>query len=250
MALLTLDRVTLGYENLIAAQDISAQVEVGDYLVVVGENGSGKSTLVKGMLGLLAPWKGAIIMGDGLKKSEIGYMPQQTAAQRDFPASVGEVVLSGCLNRRGLKPFYGRKEKERADQAMALLSIQDLKNHCYRELSGGQQQRALLARALCATEKLLLLDEPTAGLDPMASQELYAIIRRLNREKGVAIVMVSHDVNAALNDARKVLCMHRTLAFFGSVAEYIKSDCGRFWRGGAGEEGCGCEAAERAGQTL
>ena len=253
MALLTLDHVTLGYENLIAAQDISAQVDVGDYLVVVGENGSGKSTLVKGMLGLLTPRKGTISMGDGLKKNQIGYMPQQTAAQRDFPASVGEVVLSGCLNRRGLKPFYGRAEKERAEQAMGLLSIQDLKNHCYRELSGGQQQRVLLARALCATEKLLLLDEPTAGLDPLASQELYAIIRSLNRRRGVAIVMVSHDVNAALNDARKVLCMHRTLAFFGSVEEYIKSDCGRFWRGGGhaeeeswvrdggqGDAPCGC----------
>lgn len=236
MPLLTLDRVTLGYESLIAAQDISATVDVGDYVVVVGENGSGKSTLIKGMLGLLRPRKGEITMGDGLKKSQIGYMPQQTAAQRDFPASVGEVVLSGCLNSRGLKPFYGRKEKERAREAMALLSIENLEAHCYRELSGGQQQRALLARALCATEKLLLLDEPTAGLDPMASQELYAIIRSLNRQRGVAIVMVSHDVNAALNDARKVLCMHRTLAFFGSVEEYIKSDCGRFWKEGCRHE--------------
>ena len=236
MPLLTLDRVTLGYESLIAAQDISATVDVGDYVVVVGENGSGKSTLIKGMLGLIRPRKGAISMGDGLKKNQIGYMPQQTAAQRDFPASVGEVVLSGCLNSRGLKPFYGRKEKERAQEAMRLLSIEDLQEICYRELSGGQQQRALLARALCATEKLLLLDEPTAGLDPMASQELYAIIRRLNKQRGVAIVMVSHDVNAALNDARKVLCMHRTLAFFGSVEEYVKSDCGRFWKEGCHHE--------------
>ena len=166
MALLTLDHVTLGYENLIAAQDISAQVDVGDYLVVVGENGSGKSTLVKGMLGLLTPRKGTISMGDGLKKNQIGYMPQQTAAQRDFPASVGEVVLSGCLNRRGLKPFYGRAEKERAEQAMGLLSIQDLKNHCYRELSGGQQQWVLLARALCATDNCSCWTSPPPGWTP------------------------------------------------------------------------------------
>ena len=232
MALLTLNHVTLGYENLIAAKDISAQIDAGDYVVVVGENGSGKSTLIKGMLGLIQPRAGEIIMSDGLKKSEIGYMPQQTAVQRDFPASVKEVVLSGCLNRRGMRPFYTRKERLRAEESLDRLGATALRKACYRELSGGQQQRVLLARALCATEKLMLLDEPTAGLDPLASEELYTIIRQLNRELGVAVVMVSHDVNAALADARKVLCMHKTLAFFGSVDEYIHSDCGRFWKGG------------------
>lgn len=238
MALLELSHVTLGYENLVAARDVSAKVDPGDYLVVVGENGSGKSTLVKGMLGLVKPRAGRITLGEGLKKSQIGYMPQQTKAQRDFPASVWEVVLSGCLNRRGMRPFYSQKEKTRASSAMERMGIVDLQNRCYRALSGGQQQRVLLARAVCATEKLLLLDEPTAGLDPLASEELYAIIRELNREMGVAIVMVSHDVNAALTDAKNVLCMHRDMAFYGTVEAYVQSDCGRFWRGGAHHD-CG-----------
>lgn len=236
MALLKLEGVSLGYEHLIAAQDVSLSIEAGEYLVVVGENGSGKSTLIKGMLGLLHPRKGKVLMGEGLKKNQIGYMPQQSAMQRDFPASVYEVVLSGCLNRCGLKPFYGGRARTRAQYAMERLGIRALKDECYRELSGGQQQRVLLARALCATEKLLLLDEPTAGLDPMASQELYNLIRSLN-EEGVAIVMVSHDVGAALHDANRVLCMHKTVSFVGTVEEYMKSDCGRFlW--GCREEGC------------
>lgn len=234
MALLTLSRVTLGYENLIAVEDVSAEIDEGDYVAVVGENGSGKSTLIKGMLGLIHPRAGEIRMSDGLARSEIGYMPQQTALQRDFPASVSEVVLSGCLNRRGLRPFYNGAEKARARQAMEQLGITRLAGACYRELSGGQQQRVLLARALCATKKLVLLDEPTAGLDPLASQELYDIIRRLNRELGVAVVMVSHDLNASLHEANKVLCLHRTLAFFGSVEDYVKYDCGRLWKGGEG----------------
>ncbi|MEG2858331.1 MAG: metal ABC transporter ATP-binding protein [Clostridia bacterium] len=233
MALLTLKNVTLGYENLVAVENVTFRIDEGDYVVVVGENGSGKSTLIKGMLGLIKPRQGEILMGDGLKRSQIGYMPQQTQAQRDFPASVTEVVVSGCLNRRGFKPFYGKGEKARAAHAMQTLGIANLAHVPYRELSGGQQQRVLLARALCATEKMLLLDEPTAGLDPIASQELYAIIRGLNRDTGVAIVMVSHDVGAALDDARTVLCMHRTMAFFGTVEAYIESDCGRFWKGGA-----------------
>lgn len=238
MALLSLRHVTLGYENLIAAEDVTASIDAGDYVVVVGENGSGKSTLVKGMLGLIRPRAGEIVMADGLKKSEIGYMPQQTAIQRDFPASVMEVVLSGCLNRRGVRPYYSRAERARARDALERLGALDLAGACYRELSGGQQQRVRLARALCATEKLLLLDEPTAGLDPMASAEMYGVIRALNRDLGVAIVMVSHDVNAALGDANKVLCMHKTLAFFGSVEEYVHSDCGRFWKGGDAHAGC------------
>ena len=231
MALLTLEHVTLGYERLVAVENVSAKVDTGDYLVVVGENGSGKSTLIKGMLSLIKPMSGTIRLSEGLKKSEIGYMPQQTQMQKDFPASVYEVVLSGCLNRRGHRPFYAASEKKRANEAMETLDIVTLRNRSYRELSGGQQQRVRLARALCATTKLLLLDEPTAGLDPIASQELYAVIRHLNHALGVAIVMVSHDVNAALDDARSVLCLHRTMAFFGTVEEYVQSDCGRFWKG-------------------
>lgn len=232
MALLTLDHATFGYEGMIAAENVHADVEIGDYLVVIGENGSGKSTLIKGMLGLIRPISGSVSLGDGLRKNEIGYMPQKTQAQRDFPASVLEVVRSGCLNRRGSRPYYTKREKSVCEAAMDRLDVLPLKNRPYPELSGGQQQRVLLARALCATEKLLLLDEPTAGLDPMATQSLYEVIRSINQETGVAIIMVSHDVNAALADAKKVLCMHRDVAFYGSVHEYFESDCGRFLLGG------------------
>ena len=166
MALITCKDLTLGYENTRVAEHLSFTVPEGAYLCIVGENGSGKSTLMKTLLGLRAPLAGIIAFGDGLRKNEIGYLPQQTPIQRDFPASVQEVVLSGCLSRCGLRPFYTREEKALAAQNMARLGITDLARRCYRELSGGQQQRALLARALCATRKLLLLDEPVAGLDP------------------------------------------------------------------------------------
>ena len=232
MALLSLNHVTMGYENVTAVEDVTVSFEKGDYAVIVGENGSGKSTLIKGMLGLVKPRAGTIEAGDGLKQTEIGYLPQQTAAQKDFPASVREVVLSGCLNRRGFFPFYTKEDKARADAAMERFAITNLQKKSYRDLSGGQQQRVLLARALCATERLLLLDEPVTGLDPHAAGKLYAIIRDLNREKGVCIVMVSHDVTGALRDANKILCMHeRKMAFSGTAEEYIEKHCGDLFQG-------------------
>jgi len=232
MALMTLTDVSMSYENLLAVEHVSASVEPGDYVVVVGENGSGKSTLIKGMLGLMGLRSGSIRFGDGLRQTEIGYLPQQTKAQRDFPASVREVVLSGRLNRRGLLPGYSRRDREAALEQMRRLSIDSLGRTPYAELSGGQQQRVLLARALCATEKLLLLDEPEAGLDPVATAELYALIRRLNRERGVAIFMVSHDLENALRDANKVLCMHQTMAFFGTKEDFFNTHYGVHLMGG------------------
>lgn len=232
MALLTLKNVTMAYENTVAVENVSAEIFPGDYVAVVGENGSGKSTLIKGMLGLMRPRSGLITMGDGLRLNEIGYLPQQTAAQKDFPASVGEVALSGCLNRRGLRPFYSAREREICARQLRLLGIEKLRGKSYRDLSGGQQQRVLLARALCATRKLLLLDEPATGLDPMAAAELYALICRLNREEGISVIMVSHDIASALRDANKILCMHRTLAFFGPTEEFEKSRYGMLLMGG------------------
>lgn len=220
MALLTLTDVCMSYENTLAVEHVSAQIESGDYVVVVGENGSGKSTLMKGILGLMALKSGSIRFGDGLKQTGVGYLPQQTAAQRDFPASAFEVVLSGCSNRNGGRIFYAKQDRIRALEQMKRLGIQALRRKCYGELSGGQQQRVLLARALCATERLLLLDEPMAGLDPIGTAELYQQIHRLNRELGVAVIMVSHDIGGALKDATKVLCMHQTMAFFGSVEDF------------------------------
>ena len=181
--LLKCEHADFGYENQDAVVDANLEVKTGDYICIVGENGSGKSTLMKGILGLLKPTSGKITVSDELKKAGIGYLPQQTAAQKDFPATVREVVLSGCLGKRGNRPFYSKKERELADYNMHRLGITDLRKQCYRELSGGQQQRTLIARALCATDKLLVLDEPITGLDPSAIQDFYHMIKKLNREE-------------------------------------------------------------------
>lgn len=220
MALIAMKDVTIAFEGSVAVDRVSFQVDLGDYLVVVGENGSGKSTLMRAMLGLVKPRSGRIVYGDGLVKNRIGYLPQQTAAQRDFPASVEEVVLSGCVNRMGTRFFYNRSDRDKARSNMALLDVERLRKKSYRTLSGGQQQRVLLARALCATEAMLLLDEPVTGLDPAAAAEFYDVIRVLNRDHGVTVVMVSHDLSGATRDANKVLVMNRGMDFIGGVDEY------------------------------
>ena len=188
------EHTDFGYENHDAVIDLNLEIYPGDYLCVVGENGSGKSTLIKGMLGLLKPTGGTLTVADELKRGGIGYLPQQTAAQKDFPATVQEVVLSGTLSRRGNRPFYSMAERKLAAHNLERLGMEHLKNKCYRELSGGQQQRVLIARALCATEQLLILDEPITGLDPSAIQDFYHLIKKLNKEDGITIIMVSHDI--------------------------------------------------------
>ena len=234
MALFTCRDLSLGYEGKAVIESVNFTVNAGDYLCVVGENGSGKSTLVKGLLGLRAPIAGDIAVGEGLKAGEIGYLPQQTPAQRDFPASVQEVVLSGFLNRLGSRLFYSRDERKQALAEMERLGISHLKNHSYQELSGGQQQRVLLARALCATGKLLLLDEPAAGLDPVVTAQLYELIRLINRERGITVIMVSHDIPAAVRYADHILHLGHETTFFGTTEDYVQSAFGkRFLEGGA-----------------
>lgn len=234
--LIKVENLTLSYENMTVVKDLSFTVESGDYLCIVGENGSGKSTLVKSLLSLKKPVGGEITFGGGLRRNEIGYLPQQTGAQHDFPASVGEVVISGCLNSMGFRPFYTDRERKKAAENMERLSISDLKKRSFRELSGGQQQRVLLARALCATSKLLLLDEPVSGLDPMVTAEMYELIADINRS-GVTVVMVTHDVSAALKYAGHILCMRQGLTheswFFGTPEEFLMSSASDFLKGGA-----------------
>ncbi|MDR0841582.1 MAG: metal ABC transporter ATP-binding protein [Christensenellaceae bacterium] len=238
-ALITCKDLALGYETGVAVQGLSFAVHAGDYLCVVGENGSGKSTLIKGLLGLLQPLGGEIRFAGGVTRRQIGYLPQQTPLQKDFPASVLEVVLSGCLGQRGLLPFYSPLDKARAKANMRLLGIDSLTRASYRNLSGGQRQRVLLARALCSAGKLLLLDEPVTGLDPHASDEMYDILEQLNKKQGVTIIMVSHDVAHALRCATQVLHLDETgEVFFGSVAVYRKSALGRLYlRHSQGEGG-------------
>ena len=233
--LLKCEHVDFGYENQDAVIDVSLEVSTGDYICIVGENGSGKSTLMKGILGLLKPTEGKIEISEELKKAGIGYLPQQTAAQKDFPATVFEVVISGCLGKRGNRPFYSPKEKQTALSNLERLGIADLKKSCFRDLSGGQKQRALIARALCATEKLLILDEPITGLDPSAIQDFYNIIRKLNREEQVAILMVSHDMANIVRQAGKILHLQQKALFWGTVQDYLKSGIGNQFLGGEEE---------------
>ncbi len=223
MALIKCDDVTMSYEGVNVFEHLSFSLDKGDYLCILGENGSGKSTLMKGLLGLLKPTGGKIEYSDGLLRKQIGYLPQQTAVQRDFPATVWEVVLSGTLNSRGLKPFYGKKEKALAEKNLERLSISHLKKKCYRELSGGQQQRVLLARALCATKTLLLLDEPVTGLDPVVSAEFYELIGDLNKKDKITVIMVSHDVRESVKNASHILHLENKTCYYGSVKDYVSS---------------------------
>ena len=232
MALIKCENVSIGYEGQTVVKDLDFQIDPGDYLCIVGENGSGKSTLVRSILGLKNVEKGQIIYGDGLKQTEIGYLPQQTDVQKDFPASVYEVVRSGRLNSRGFHPFYTAADRKAAVEKMDLLGIRDLARQCFRELSGGQKQRVLLARALCATKSLLLLDEPVTGLDPIVTGEFYQLIRRINRESGIAVVMVSHDIESAVKDASHILHLQETALFFGTTEEYKRGPVGRGFLGG------------------
>ena len=231
MALITCEHVCLGYDGQTVLRDVNFTVSRGDLLCVVGENGSGKSTLIKGLLGLKAPEQGSITLGDGLVRNEIGYLPQQTQLQRDFPASVAEVVRSGCINQMHGRPFYSRADRARAQENMERMGIEDLAHHSYQALSGGQQQRVLLARALCATRKLLLLDEPVTGLDPAAAQDLYRTLAYLNKTEGIAIVMVTHDIRSALRYATRILHAGQGQWFSGSVAEYLASPYGKRFGG-------------------
>ena len=236
MSQLICSDVSLGYEGRTVTKNLDFNVEAGDYLCIVGENGAGKSTLIKALLGLKAPMSGNIVTGDGLKPDEIGYLPQQTVVQKDFPASVKEIVLSGCLNKSGMRPFFTKEQKALAEIQMEKMGISDLAKRCYRELSGGQQQRVLLARALCAASKMLLLDEPVAGLDPKVTREMYELIYKLNREDGITVIMVSHDIAAAVKYATHILHVSHTPLFFGKKEDYIKTDTGRAFTSEAGDE--------------
>lgn len=225
MALIEIKNASMGYEGKIVLSDINLKINEDDYVCIVGENGSGKTTLMKCLLGLLSVLSGSITYGDGLKQCEIGYLPQQTVIQKDFPASVSEVVLSGCLNKKHTL-FYSKEQKETAAKNMELTGIYPLRKKCFRELSGGQRQRVLLARALCATHKLLILDEPVTGLDPKASADMYALIKNLNKN-GITIIMVSHDITASVNNASKILHLSKNTYFYGTAHQYLHSDIGR-----------------------
>ena len=232
MAILKCENVSFAYDGENVLEGVDFELNAGDYLCVVGENGSGKSTLIKGLLGLKAPRGGKITMGGGLKPTEIGYLPQQTELQKDFPASVREVVMSGRLNSLGTRLFFSAEDKKAAAANMERMGIDDIADKCYQELSGGQQQRVLLARAMCATKKLLLLDEPVTGLDPVAQNEMYNLIKLINLCDGITVIMVSHDIHEAVRYATNILHLGNRQLFFGTAADYRQSDPARRFLGG------------------
>lgn len=234
MAQLTCQNLCLGYDGKEILHNLNFEVETDDYLCIVGENGSGKSTLMKTILGLQSPMSGKILTGDGLVQNEIGYLPQQTVVQKDFPATVWEIVLSGFQGQCGLRPFYMKDEKRIAAENIEKMGIAQLSKRCYRELSGGQQQRVLLARALCATQKMLLLDEPVSGLDPKVTADMYQLIHNLHQD-GITVIMISHDVEAALRYATHILHIGHEI-FFGTRQEYFVSDNGKQFIRKGGEE--------------
>ena len=239
MPLLECSHLVLGYPGRLLTDDLSFSLEERQCLCILGENGSGKSTLVRTLLHLQPPIKGEIIIGDGLKANEIGYLPQQTVVQKDFPAAVSEIVLSGFQSQMGFRPFYNTREKETARENMERMGISSLASRCYRDLSGGQQQRVRLARALCATRKVLLLDEPVSGLDPKVTLDMYELIQELNQE-GITIIMISHDIAASVRYASHILHVGREI-FFGTTEEYRESSIGKFFlqqqEGGADDVG-------------
>lgn len=231
MPLIKCENMDLSYEGLAVAEDITFQINKGDYYSIIGRNGGGKSTLLKALLRLKSPAKGKIVFGDGLKQSDIGYLAQQTPVQKDFPASVYEVVMSGCLKSDQFWPHFRYQEKRRAKEKMRLLGIENLRDKCFRELSGGQQQRVLLARAMCATKKILFLDEPVTGLDPVVTTEFFSIISDMHKN-GVTIVMVSHDVHCAVKYSNRILHLDKNIMYDGTVEGYLKSKIGIEFVGG------------------
>ena len=226
--------LTLGYEGRIVAENLNFEVNRGDFLAIVGENGSGKSTLLKAILHLHAPISGSIRFGEGLDRTSFGYLPQRSEVQSDFPASCFEVVLSGALAGCGLRPFYRRAQKKRAEEAMKRLDVFDLRDKPFSKLSGGQQQRVLLCRALCSADQMLLLDEPAAALDEASKKELYHTVARLKSE-GVTVLMITHDLRAVSEFATHVLHVGAPV-FFGKTEEYMAQ---YFAASGEGDDGNG-----------
>ena len=232
---ITYDDVSYSYNKNDAINNISFRIDEGDYLCILGENGTGKSTIVKLMVGLIKPDSGKIDYHD-IKRSEIGYLPQSTQIESNFPASVYEVVLQGRCEKLGRRFFYSSKDKKKAEENIELLGINEIKNKSFSSLSGGQKQRVLLARALCASDKLLVLDEPVSGLDPLVTEEMYELVYKLNRDKKISVVMVSHDTKKVAKYATHILHIKNNVLFFGETGEYEKTELFHEFLGGCGHE--------------
>lgn len=223
MSIFECKKLTVGYGDKVVCKDINFAVEKGQYVCIMGENGSGKSTLVKTILGLQKNLSGKVTFDKNFKRNRVGYLPQQNDLQKDFPATVNEIVLSGFLNSMGLRPYYKKSEKDKAKEVMDYLGIEDFGKRSFRELSGGQQQRVLLARALCATDEILFLDEPTNALDSRSINRFYKLLKDLN-DAGMTIVMVSHNVDKVLEYSSHIVYLKNTMLFAGTKSDFEKTD--------------------------
>lgn len=226
MALINVNNIYLSYEKINVLSNLSFSVYDNDYLCIIGDNGTGKTTLMRSLLGLKRVSEGEITFNN-INKNQIGYLAQQSDLQKDFPATVKEIVLSGCINRNGIYPFYTTKDKKNAIDAMNTLGILDLKEKCYRELSGGQQQRVLLARAICSSKKLIFLDEPTTGLDPAMTTEFFSLIKKMNEDLSISVVMVTHDTYCASKYSKHILYLHDNSYFYGETKDFFNTEEGR-----------------------
>jgi len=234
MKIIECKKLNIGYADKLVCSNITFSVEKGQYVCIIGENGSGKSTLIKTILGLNKPLNGRVVFGGHFNKSHVGYLPQQTEFQKDFPATVREIVMSGFLGRMGFRPFYNKVEKEKCNKILSQLGATDYQDKSFKDLSGGQQQRVLLARALCATDELLVLDEPTNGLDARAIRHFYELIDKLNRDNGLTVVMVTHSVENVIKYATHVVYLKDTMEFAGAKEEFLNSEYAKYFK--LGEE--------------
>jgi len=230
MKIIECKKLSIGYNNKVVCKNINFSVNKGEYVCLVGENGSGKSTLLKTILGVNKSLSGKVIFEKEFSTKNIGYLPQQSDMQKDFPATVTEVVMSGFLGRMGIRPFYNKVEKEKAEKIMQELEIKPLSKKSYKELSGCQQQRVLLARALCATDDLLVMDEPVNGLDARAIKKFYALIKKLNVENGLTIIMVSHNIDKVIDYATNIVFLKNEMAFAGSKEEFLQSEYAKYFK--------------------
>ena len=231
MSLIKCNNIEFKYDGKEILKNISFEVNKGDYLCIIGENGSGKSTLLNIISGVLKPNNGTVTLDSNLSKKEIGYLPQKSEIYENFPASVYEVVISGCVNKLSIIPFCRRKEKQIANYNMNLLEISNIKNKCFHELSGGQKQRVLLARTLCSTRDIILLDEPVSGLDPIITESFYNVVNHLNNEHGTTVVMVSHDIQNCFKYASHILYIGKELFYYGSKSDFLNSEFSKNIRG-------------------
>ena len=214
MVLLEVENISVSYSNHTALENISFKIEEGEYVCLVGENGSGKSTLVKAIVGLLKPDNGKINLNISL--DEVSYLSQTNLKDLNFPATAKEIIMSG-VQKHGKLPFYTKEDKENYKKIIKDLKIEDIQYRRIGDLSGGQKQRVLIARALIRRPKLLILDEPTTGLDYNITKELYKILEEQNKEKNTTIIMATHDLDEIENVKPRIICLARKLKYDGNI---------------------------------